>query len=87
MYSLIIIVSTVVLFLFCRALYTKFKYSLLIPFLTATILTIILLVVLNISYDSYMEGGAWLQKMLGPAVVALAYPLYNQRALIFKYKG
>ena len=33
-----------------------------------------------------MEGGEWLQKMLGPAVVALAYPLYNQRAIIMKYK-
>jgi len=33
-----------------------------------------------------MEGGKWIQQMLGPAVVALAYPLYNQRELIFKYK-
>lgn len=58
----------------------------LLPILTATIITVIILLVFNIPYETYMEGGGWISKMLGPAVVALAFPLYNQRELIFKYK-
>lgn len=60
--------------------------SFLLPILTATIITVIILLVFNIPYETYMEGGEWISKMLGPAVVALAFPLYNQRELIFKYK-
>ena len=86
MQNLLIVISTVVIFLICRAVYMRYNYALLIPFLTATVITIVLLMMFDISYATYMEGGAWLQKMLGPAVVALAYPLYNQRELIFKYK-
>jgi len=58
----------------------------LLPILTATCITVIILLVFNIPYETYMEGGQWISKMLGPAVVALAFPLYNQRELIFKYK-
>jgi len=29
-----------------------------------------------------MIGGEWIDKLLGPAVVALAYPLYTQREII-----
>lgn len=58
----------------------------LLPILTATIITVIILLVFNIPYETYMEGGEWISKMLGAAVVALAFPLYNQRELIFKYK-
>lgn len=61
-------------------------HPLLLPILTATCITVIILLVFNIPYETYMEGGQWISKMLGPAVVALAFPLYNQRELIFKYK-
>lgn len=57
-----------------------------IPLVTTTIVSAVVLLVFNIPYSTYMEGGQWLQKMLGPAVVALAYPLYNQREIIMKYK-
>ncbi len=46
------------------------------------VLTILLLVgvllLFNIPYDSYMEGNAPLNSLLGPAIVALALPLYEQ---------
>lgn len=61
-------------------------HPLLLPILTATCITVVILLVFNIPYETYMEGGQWISKMLGPAVVALAFPLYNQRELIFKYK-
>ena len=83
---LFIISSTVLLFILLNRLYLKVGHPLLLPILTATCITVIILLVFNIPYETYMEGGQWISKMLGPAVVALAFPLYNQRELIFKYK-
>lgn len=83
---LFIISSTVLLFILLNRLYLKVGNPFLLPILTATIITVIILLVFNIPYETYMEGGGWISKMLGPAVVALAFPLYNQRELIFKYK-
>lgn len=84
--ALLTIVSTVVLFIFLNKLYLKFSNPFLLPFFTGTIITCVILVAFNIPYETYMEGGQWISKMLGPAVVALAFPLYNQRELVFKYK-
>lgn len=83
---LFIISSTVLLFILLNRLYLMVGHPLLLPILTATCITVIILLVFNIPYETYMEGGQWISKMLGPAVVALAFPLYNQRELIFKYK-
>ena len=86
MLALLIIISTIVLFIASQKLYVKVNHPLLLPLLTVTFITVTILLVFNIPYSTYMQGGEWIQRMLGPAVVALAYPLYNQRALIFKYK-
>lgn len=67
-------------------IHKRFPYSFLMPLLTTTIIIIVCLLLLKIPYREYMEGGKWLQHLLGPAVVSLAYPLYNQRHLILKYK-
>lgn len=83
---LFIISSTVLLFSLLNRLYLKVGHPFLLPILTATCITVVILLVFNIPYEIYMEGGQWISKMLGPAVVALAFPLYNQRELIFKYK-
>ena len=83
---LFIIISTILLFIFLNKLYIKVGHPILLPILTATTITALVLLIFNIPYDVYMEGGQWISKMLGPAVVALAFPLYNQRELIFKYK-
>ncbi|MGM9949197.1 MAG: LrgB family protein [Lysinibacillus sp.] len=86
MLAVIIIVSTILLFLLLQKLYEKVNNPFFLPLLTTTLVTVVILIVFQIPYTTYMEGGEWIQKMLGPAVVALAYPLYNQRELIFKYK-
>lgn len=86
MVAIVVIISTVLLFLCAQKLYVKIPNPLLLPLLVVTILSVIFLLVFEVPYATYMEGGEWIQKLLGPAVVALAFPLYNQRALIFKYK-
>ncbi|KYG89598.1 LrgB family protein [Metasolibacillus sp. FSL H7-0170] len=86
MQALLAIVSTIGLFLVYQRLYMKWSKPYLLPILTTAITLIILLIVFKIPYATYMQGGQWIHKMLGPAVVALAYPLYNQRKLVFQYK-
>lgn len=83
---LFIISSTVLLFVVLNKLYLKIGNPFLLPILTVTCITVIILLVFKIPYETYMEGGEWISKMLGPAVVALAFPLYNQRETIFNYK-
>ena len=84
--ALAFIAGTVALFFLMLKLYSKCPYPIFLPILTCTVIISCLLIVFNISYDTYMLGGEWIQQLLGPAVVSLAIPLYNQRHLIIKYK-
>lgn len=86
MKAVIFIVSTVVIFMLMYKLHKKYPYPILLPILTTTIVLVVGLLVFQISFSDYMEGGKYIQQLLGPAVVALAYPLYNQRRLILKFK-
>lgn len=86
MQAVISIISTVIIFLLMMKLHKRFPYPIFMPILTSTIIMLAGLLLLNIPYDVYMEGGRYLQHLLGPAVVALAYPLYNQWEMVMKYK-
>ena len=84
--SILIFSASILLFLLMVKVYQKYPLPFLLPILTVTIIIGAILVLGNISYDTYMLGGIWIQKFLGPAVVALAVPLYKQRKLMFQYK-
>lgn len=86
LFAIISIFTTIGLFFLMLALYKKWTYPVFLPILTCTIIISCVLIFFHIPYDTYMLGGEWIQKLLGPAVVSLAIPLYNQRTLIFKYK-
>ncbi|KAB2329402.1 LrgB family protein [Cytobacillus depressus] len=79
------ILLTVIAYFAATQLYKRYSYSFLIPILTTTILIIITLEVLQIPYKSYMIGGQWINSLLGPAVVSLAYPLYKQRHFLMNH--
>ncbi|MFZ7946086.1 LrgB family protein [Neobacillus sp. 19] len=79
LFAFCMIVLTVVAYFVMTKIYKRYSYSFLIPVLTATTLIIIILFILRIPYKSYMIGGQWINSLLGPSVVALAYPLYKQR--------
>ncbi|MBY0061690.1 MULTISPECIES: LrgB family protein [Priestia] len=83
--AVFIIVATVALYLVMAKVYVRFSYPILIPVLTTTVFVILLLLTFHVSYDEYMIGGKWINSLLGPAVVALAYPLYKQREMLVKY--
>lgn len=77
--SLFFIVLTVALYQLMVKVYKRFPQPILVPIATSTVLLIILLVMLRIPYETYMLGGRWIDELLGPAVVAFAYPLYQNR--------
>lgn len=76
-------VLTVSIYLLTNILYLKYRKTLLNPVLASTAILVLILVLGNIPYDTYMTGGSWIGALLGPAVVALAIPLYKQRDLLF----
>lgn len=64
----------------------RFSVAYLHPVLTSTIVISVVLIASNTSYEAYMAGGKWIEQLLGPAVVSLAYPLYKQWGIMLKYR-
>lgn len=60
----------------------KFKLAIFNPLLISVSITMIVLVVLDIDYDSYYAGAKYLSYLLTPATVCLAIPLYEQMELL-----
>ena len=60
----------------------KFKMAVFNPLLIGVICVIAVLVVGNISYESYNQSGKYISYLLTPATVCLAVPLYEQLELI-----
>ncbi|MEH7379604.1 LrgB family protein [Bacillus sp. JJ1533] len=73
------IVCTIFIFLVMTRLYKRITHPLLVPIATTTFVILIFLLIFSIPYETYMLGGKWIDELLGPAVVALAYPLYQNR--------
>lgn len=78
------VLLTVAVYLLMSMLYKRYRLPVLLPALTATFTVVVLLLGFDISYGTYMTGGEWINRLLGPAVVALAYPLYKQRHVLWK---
>ncbi len=79
------IMLTLILYSGMKILYQKKPSPILVPIATTTLALILLLSLFNFSYEEYMTGGKWIDELLGPAVVALAFPLYQNRKLLKKY--
>ena len=83
--AIFIITLTVILYLFMNKIYVRYSSPFLSPILTTVLMIIALLICFHIPYDTYLVGGKWINYLLGPAVVSLAYPLYNQRKILKKH--
>ena len=75
---------TLLFFALGLALKKKFNWALLNPLLVASALTIALLLVLDIDYDSYNSSANLLSYLLTPATVCLAVPLYQNLSILRK---
>lgn len=69
------IALTMVLYIPATRLYKRIKWPILMPVLTTTAVIVVILLITGIKLDTYMLGGKWIQDLLGPAVVSLAFPL------------
>lgn len=78
--------GTILLYILMRKLYFKLKYSMFMPIVTTSAIIVVLLLIFGISYPAYMMGGVWIDSWLGPAVVAMAYPLFIYWKTIKKYR-
>ena len=83
--AVLFITFTFVVYFLMNLLYVKLHYSFLMPALTATFIIVSVLLISGTSYDTYMIGGEWIDRLLGPAVVSLAIPLYKQRKLLLEH--
>jgi predicted murein hydrolase (TIGR00659 family) len=81
-FSTLFIGITIVIYLLMTKFYNRFTYSFLVPIFTSSLLVVGLLLVTNTSYTTYMSGAKWIDELLGPAVVALAIPLYDHREIV-----
>lgn len=79
------IAGTIAVYIASKRAYRWFPVPLMLPIVTGTIVIILFLLVSRIPYSVYMNGGQWIESLLGPAVVALACPLYEQRHLLKRY--
>lgn len=68
-----------------RILARHFPVAVMNPLLIAIALTILVLHVLGMSYDTYYEGAHLLHWLLTPATVCLAVPLYEERARLYAH--
>lgn len=62
----------------------KFKMAIFNPLLIAIIAVIGVLVLFDIDYETYNQGGKYVSYLLTPATVCLAIPLYQQMTLLKK---
>ncbi|RLL42730.1 LrgB family protein [Oceanobacillus piezotolerans] len=76
------IIGTILIYIFSIKIHKRYNYPFTLPILIATCLIILILLLTNVPYDTYMSGGNWISELLGPAVVALAYPLYKERMVL-----
>lgn len=73
---------TLALYFGTKALYRRLPRWFLSPLLITPTLLVGIALALHTSYHDYIRGTHWLIAMLGPATVAFAVPIYEQRAVI-----
>lgn len=62
----------------------KFKLAIFNPLLIAILCVMAVLMILDVDYSTYNEGGQYISYLLTPATVSLAVPLYRQISLLRK---
>lgn len=77
--------ATIGLYLLGKALHRRTPRIWASPLLVAPALLILLALALHVRYRQYIRGTQWLVTLLGPATVAFAVPIYEQRALIRRH--
>lgn len=78
-------ILTIVFYLVAKRLYRRWPRWWLMPLAVTPALLIVVVLSLHESYRDYIRGTGWLVTLLGPATVAFAVPIYEQRAMIRRH--
>ena len=81
---LISIIVTIVVYIGAKALSLRVLSPFVTPILTATIVIILFLHSMHITYEQYSGAKKVMTFLLGPATVALAVPMYHNRDIIME---
>jgi putative effector of murein hydrolase len=81
------IILTISVYLLTRYLAAKYSSPLTNPVFLSTVFIIPCLIASHVTYQEYTSAKNILTFLLGPATVALALPIYKNRALFTKYIG
>jgi predicted murein hydrolase (TIGR00659 family) len=77
--------ATIGFYLLAKVLYRRWPIGGLTPLLVTPVLLAAAVMLLHTSYPDYIRGTHWLVALLGPATVAFAIPIYEQRALVRRH--
>lgn len=83
--AIISFLGTIIIFLLSKKVYQKLNWILLSPLLICPLVVISILLLSHIPYEDYNAGATWLSKLLGPATVAFAVPIYKNYPLLKKH--
>jgi predicted murein hydrolase (TIGR00659 family) len=76
---------TLLVFWAARRVHLRWPHPLLAPILVTPLLVGLAIVLTQTAYGDYIAGTRWLVWMLGPATVAFAVPVWQQRELVREY--
>ena len=79
------VLITILIYTICIRIFSKLKLPIFNPMLLSIILIIVVLKILNISYENYYVGGSILNALIVPATVSLAIPLHKNLHLLKKH--
>ncbi|QEX25178.1 murein hydrolase effector protein LrgB [Hypericibacter adhaerens] len=77
--------ATIGLYWASKILYRRWRHWWLSPLTVTPLLLIVIVLALHAGYRDYSRATHWLMALLGPATVAFALPIYEQRALIRRH--
>jgi predicted murein hydrolase (TIGR00659 family) len=83
--TVFVIAVTIVAYLVSREIFLRTRLTLLNPVFVSTITIILVLLAVGIHSEQYTPGRDLMTRLLGPATVALAVPLYRHRRLLVTY--
>ena len=80
--AILCFIITLIGYVLSKKLHQKYPYMLLAPGIFVPFIIMVLMVIFNVSYDTYMMENKWIIWMLGPATIAFAIPIYEYRKVI-----
>lgn len=83
--SVLCLLLTLLFYYGSKLLYRRKRTIFLMPLLLAPLLLVVVVMGFHIPYQDYMAESHWLLWMLGPATVAFAIPVYDNRHLIQRH--